>query len=314
MDAHILTQYGLDQDITMKEAIEAFVESLAFQKKSRETIRGYRLSLLDANRYFSERMNGPIRCRDITLHQHIQPYFTHLFQERKLQVASAKRYVSAMRSFFRFLEIQDVVGKDPTARLQLPRVRKAEREHLTQDEFYLFVSCIDIPIVRYIALVQALAGLRVSEAIQLTLDDVDFDGQCIRVRHGKGDKARTVPINEELMSALQDYLMHHRPATQSLLFFATKRTGTISIAYINLVLERATKQAGIDKHVTSHILRHSYASWLVKQNVNIVHIQKVLGHESVRTTSGYMHVYQDDLQEAIANVRFLPEKGAASDE
>ncbi|MEI4462096.1 tyrosine-type recombinase/integrase [Exiguobacterium indicum] len=314
MNAHILTQYGLDQNITMKEAIEAFVESLAFQKKSRETIRGYRLSLLDANRYFSERMNGPIRCQDITLHQHIQPYFTYLFQERKLQVASAKRYVSAMRSFFRFLEIQDVVGKDPTARLQLPRVRKTEREHLTQEEFYLLVSCIDIPIVRYVAYVQAFAGLRVSEAIQLTLDDVDLDGRCIRVQHGKGDKARTVPINEELVTELHDYLVHHRHATQSLLFFATKRTGTISIAYINLVLERAKNQAGIDKHVTSHTLRHSYASWLVKNNVNVVYIQKVLGHESVRTTSGYMHVYQEDLQETITKVRFSPEKGETSDE
>lgn len=314
MNAHILAHHGLDKDITMKEAIEAFVESLAFQKKSRETIRGYRLSLLDANRYFSEQMNGPIRCQDISLHQHIQPYFNHLFQERKLQVASAKRYVSAMRSFFRYLDIQEVVQKDPTARLQLPRVRKTEREHLTQEEFQSFVSCIDIPIVRYIALVQALAGLRVSEAIQLTVDDVDFEARCIRVQHGKGDKARTVPINEELVTELHDYLMHHRPFTPSLLFFATKRTGTISIAYINLVLERATKQAGIDKHVTSHILRHSYASWLVKHNVNIVHIQKMLGHESVRTTSGYMHVYQDDLKETIENVRFLSEKGATSDE
>lgn len=147
-------------------------------------------------------------------------------------------------------------------------------------------------------------GLRVNECIHLTLQDVDFEGNNIQVINGKGGKNRTVPMNQQLKQQLQTYLAEHRPQTDSLFFFTLKKSGTVSAQYVNRTLKGACEKAGIEKHVTSHILRHSFASYLVKKDTHVAVIQRLLGHASVKTTSVYLHVHQEDLQVAVNQIDF----------
>lgn len=147
--------------------------------------------------------------------------------------------------------------------------------------------------------------LRVSEATNLQLKDVDFVNRVIHVIEGKGGKNRDVPMNESLAKILQDYLETVRPEGNSLLFFATEKTGAISQQYINRKLKETCKKINLGKVVTSHILRHSFASQLVKTDTHVAHIQRLLGHADVRTTSVYMHAEYRDLADAVNSINFI---------
>ena len=136
------------------------------------------------------------------------------------------------------------------------------------------------------------------------MEDIDFNEKHIKIINGKGGKHRTIPLNPYLATQLNSYIELHRPITQSTYFFALKRTGSVSTQYVNRALLNAAKTAGIQKHITSHALRHSFATFLVKQNTNIVIIQKLLGHASLKTTSVYLHVQQAELKEAVGRIDF----------
>ena len=145
----------------------------------------------------------------------------------------------------------------------------------------------------------ANTGLRISECLSLTLDDVDLDKSMIRVIQGKGGKDRNVPINQTLLPLLKDYRNNWRDAYGSDLFFATKKSGSLSNSYINTVIRNTVKKLGWKKQVSCHTLRHSFASSLVKKKVGLVEIQKLLGHSSLKVTSVYTHVDMDQLNEAV---------------
>lgn len=140
--------------------------------------------------------------------------------------------------------------------------------------------------------------MRISECIHLELDHVDLQDDIIYVKCGKGKKDRNIPISKKLRIILDMYLMSFRIDTTSTKFFCTK-TGSISPSYVNRVLKISTKEAGINKHVTAHILRHSFASNLIKHGIDIVKIQRLLGHAHLRTTCIYIHTTIEDLRDSV---------------
>lgn len=161
------------------------------------------------------------------------------------------------------------------------------------------MGAIDHDLIQLVVLVLYLTGLRISECLSLTTDTVDLDQKVIHVVAGKGNKDRLIPISDKLLPLLQHYLEHERPDTDSNLFFCTKKTGKLSDVYVNRVLADAVKKLGWKKKVTAHILRHSFASQLVKKDVNLVQIQKLLGHSSLKVTSIYTHSNLEQLSVAV---------------
>ncbi|MEK4023665.1 tyrosine-type recombinase/integrase [Sporosarcina sp. FSL W7-1283] len=179
-----------------------------------------------------------------------------------------------------------------------------ERNYLTRQELNSLLAAIDHEILYPFIFTMIHTGMRVSECLNLKLADVNLNERIIFIRKGKGGKHKELPMSPQLVEQLTSYLTKVRPDTDSLLFFSLKRTGEVIIQYVNKILQVASQKAGINKHVTSHILRHSFASFLVKQETHIAVIQKLLGHASLKTTSVYVHVPHKEMREAVERFDF----------
>ena len=137
------------------------------------------------------------------------------------------------------------------------------------------------------------SGLRVSELVNLLINDIDFDERTIRIR-GKGDKDRIVLFDKDTKELIEQYLNIRDSDSEYL--FINKNGNKLSSRYIQLMIKKYAKEAGIEKKVTPHILRHSFATHLLKNGVDIRAIQQLLGHASLSTTQIYTSVDMDTLK------------------
>lgn len=179
------------------------------------------------------------------------------------------------------------------------KVKQAERNYISEDEFNLLIQGIDKPIVKVAVQTMFYTGLRISETVGLTIDNVNLKERKIYVIGGKGNKDRTIPINDKLYNILMDYVCNIRPIVESNRFFCTKKTGAVSPQYINALLQKACEILGWEKKISAHILRHSFASNLIRHNVPLPTVQKLLGHSDLRVTSRYIHQDIKQLEEAV---------------
>jgi len=178
------------------------------------------------------------------------------------------------------------------------RAEHTERINLTANEVQALIEATEDPLSKLVFQTLYYTGMRVSECSKLAATDVDAINWEILVRNGKGSKDRKIPINEKLRPLLMEYVKNSRLNLGTDNFFCTK-SGGISPSYINRMLKVSAKEAGINKHVTAHILRHSFASNLLKNGVDILKIQKLMGHSSIKTTSIYTHTNMVDLGQAV---------------
>lgn len=138
-------------------------------------------------------------------------------------------------------------------------------------------------------------GLRLGELLHLTVGDIDSARMVVLVRQGKGAKDRLVPLSPRLLGELRAYWQMHRP--RSWLFPGTKAGRPLHPAAVQRLFQRARRAAGIDKPATLHTLRHSFATHLLEAGVDVVTVQKLLGHTDLSTTSHYLHVSRRHLQQ-----------------
>ena len=143
-----------------------------------------------------------------------------------------------------------------------------------------------------ISIVPKTAGLRVSEAANLKTSDIDNNRMQIKVQEGKGNKDRYTLLSKTNLKILREYWKEYRP--KEYLFPGVDRNSPITTRTIQRVFQQAVERAGIRKDVSVHTLRHSFATHLLDSGVNVYHIQKLMGHSSVRTTTVYLHISQQD--------------------
>jgi site-specific recombinase XerD len=289
--------------LLLNQAIPVFEEWLSMRGMSSETMRGYLVDINQFNRWMTSKSNSPVLVKAITV-RHVEEFVSDLTNERGCKPRTVNRKINALSTFFQCMKKKRILSENPLEDFERVKVPDSERIYLSREEVEAIIQAIDHPVLHYFAMTMAYTGLRVNECINLTLHDVNLEDGYIQVINGKGGKNRTVPMSDRLKSQLQTYLKFHRPKTDSLFFFALKKTGTVSDQYVNRVLKEACKKAGITKHVTSHILRHSFASYLVKKDTHVAVIQRLLGHASVKTTSVYLHVHPNDLKEAVNQIDF----------
>jgi integrase/recombinase XerD len=167
-------------------------------------------------------------------------------------------------------------------------------ESLTRDEVLAILdACSDtFAGQRNRALIAVIwrAGLRLGEALALRPQDIDWDSMSIRVLHGKGDKARTVGIDQQALEAVSDWLTWRlaevtRPGAP---LFCTRKGGPVAQSYVRRTLPRLARDAGVEKRVHAHVFRHTFAVELTRANVPMPLIQRLLGHASLGTTSIYL--------------------------
>lgn len=275
----------------------SFLQSIQLKEFSAETLRAYKRDLKQFNTFLSTQYNTAIYIDEITVHD-IEQYLHYLAVDKALKARSRNRYLSTLSSMFNYALKKEWVEKNPAAFIDTARVTDQKKVSLSEEEVSQLVESIEKPLLRLAVLFMAKTGLRVNEVVMLKLSAVDLETNIVHVIEGKGGKYREVPIAESLRTELIDYLQETREA-DSEFFFATKKTGRLSAQYINRELKMAAEALGWDKKITNHTMRRSFATNLLKKGVNIVTIQHLLGHASLRTTSIYLNILDLDLRNAV---------------
>ncbi len=231
--------------------------------------------------------------------------FLHQFG---LESSSQARLMSGLRAFYKYLLVTDKINEDPTELLETPRLSRKLPAVLTYHEVQLLFQSIDLSepqATRNRAMLEVIyaCGLRVSELVDLRLTNLFLDIGFIKVI-GKGNKERIVPIGEEAQKHLSYYLQTERvhfktdKANENIVFL-NRRGKKLSRVMIFLIIKSLVEKAGIDKIVSPHTFRHSFATHLLEGGADLRAIQDMLGHESITTTEIYTHLDVEYLKETI---------------
>jgi len=233
----------------------------------------------------------------------LREYVYHL-KDVGLAAASIRRNISALRTYFKFLLGEGHVTHDPSERLESPKRWRTLPDVLSvaEVEKLLASPALDDPLVfRDRALLELAygAGLRVSEWISIGVRDVMFDEGLVRV-FGKGSKERLVPIGRRAIGALASYVRQLRPRLEQGegrgALFLNARGQPLTRMGAWKILRKYVERAGIDKHVSPHTLRHSFATHLLEGGADLRAVQEMLGHADISTTQIYTHVDREYLR------------------
>jgi integrase/recombinase XerC len=294
--------------VQLAPLIETFVRYLETGKNySFNTVKGYRADLYQFRAFLEERLasdEGGVRVESIDI-TGIREYLAFLFTRLKRKTIARK--LSALRSFFIFLERRGIVNVNPAAEISSPRLEKTIPVYLSVDEMFRLLEGADRrdPLgLRDLAILEILysTGLRVSELTSLNLIDVSFEERLVRVK-GKGGKERVVPIGRRAAAALERYLK----AAESLrkmktweekdggALFVNFRGGRLTSRSVRSIVKQYAERSGAPSDVSPHSMRHSFATHLVDGGADLRSVQELLGHSSLSTTQRYTHVSLDRL-------------------
>jgi integrase/recombinase XerD len=233
----------------------------------------------------------------------IRTYQLYLLDEKGLSPSSLNIVVCALRFFYHV-----TLGVDWNIQT-IPYMRKPKKLPvvLSRDEVARLLSVVRDLKHRTVLMTAYAAGLRVSEVTRLQIRDIDSQRMCIRVVQGKGHKDRYVMLSEKLLVLLRRYWRAYRP--RPWLFPDRCRRGPLPISTVQSVCKRARIDAGIEKPVTPHTLRHCFATHLLEAGTDLRTIQVLMGHRSLSTTAIYLRVAIPDIQNTRSPLDLLPDPG-----
>ena len=233
--------------------------------------------------------------------------FAATLYDKGLSPRSTSRILSGLKSFFRFLVLNNYREDDPTELLEAPSIGIKLPVVLSVEEIDAILGVIDLSTpegTRNYAIVETLysCGLRVSELTNLRFSDLYFDEGFIRVA-GKGDKQRLVPISDSAIRAIQNWNSHRhqysiKKGSEDIVFLSS-RGRAISRITVFYYIKLYAEEAGIKKKVSPHVFRHSFATHLLERGANIRVIQEMLGHEKISTTEIYTNIDRTFLRQEI---------------
>ena len=282
--------------IPFTEAQEKYRVNLVTKEKSEETIKGYMKDLRRLNRFLENLYNGPVYLEDLQMDD-IEDYMAFL-KDEGLKPRSRNRYLFSTRSFLNYSVKKKWIPFNVASEVDAVNVLDEKKVALTQEEVDQLVEAIEHKIIRFAILLLAYTGLRIKEALELKLEDIDLEKNQISA-NGKGRKQRWIPIAKAFLPILIDFINNEREAPDSPYLLATKKTGRLSALYVNTVLHKSVADLNWKKNVTCHALRRSFATNLLRKGVDIFTISKLLGHASVKTTMIYLQLNPSELQVAV---------------
>lgn len=262
--------------------LEKYSEYLHGLRLSRSTITTYRNFIVFLLLFWKER---PLNELNTT---QIQRFIEVVVKRRNYGISSHRQLVSALKHFGdRFTEspLEPVHLKRPRKSRNLPVVLSKE------EVIELLRATYNLKHRTMLALLYS-CGLRVSEVLHLKLEDIDLDRRQMRIHQSKGRKDRYIPLAESTLPLLTNYVISHKPKYY---LFEGQKSMIYSASSVRAFLERSRKRARIHKRITPHTLRHSYATHLIENGVNLRLVQELLGHSKPETTMIYTHVAKKDL-------------------
>jgi site-specific recombinase XerD len=279
----------------MTELRQQMIREMRVRNYSPKTIKLYVAQVAGFAKYFG-------RSPDQLGPEHIRGYQVYLVEEKQASWSHFNVAVCALRFFYKI-----TLGKDWVIQ-HLPYAKRPKKLPvvLSREEMERFLECLPHATHRLILMTAYSAGLRVSEVVTLKIDDIDSARMLIRVEAGKGGKDRYVPLSGVLLEILRAYWKVARPATW--LFPGRQPDHYISPRTVQRACHRAARKAGIRKRVTTHTLRHSFATHLLELGTDVCTIQKLLGHRNLKTTAIYTHVSAAQIQATPSPLDLLKDR------
>ena len=298
----------------IKEAIKLFEFHCIYEKNlSAKTIKAYKI---DLNQFLKYR-----NSEDISLEMfdklYLKDYIKYLF-EKELKAKSVKRKVGTLKTLFNFFEFEELIDISPFKKMKLS-IKLPNRLPITLDikelrKFFKYIydykqsfakqgTYTYKSIVRDIAVMELLfaTGMRVSELSNLLKRNINIKKGVINII-GKGDKERIIQICDiNVKNALSDYYsLFKNDILKNDYFFINKLNNTLSEQSVRFMIKKYSEKANLKKHITPHVFRHSFATALLEENIDIRYIQKILGHSSVVTTQIYTKVNSKQQKKILA--------------
>lgn len=284
----------------MDETIGQFLNFLAVEKNaSGNTLSAYRNDLGQLATFLKKRLGAGFAWTQVGSKE-VVAYVDDL-RERGYKDATVARKVAASKSFYGFLAAEGMIENDPTEQLKSPQVGKSLPRALSPEEVD---ELLEQPARRNSpeakrdkAMLELLyaTGLRVSELVALDLTDVALESDPVTVRcTGKGDHDRVRPLHQRAVDELRQYIFHVRPKLvrnrRETALFVNRRGERLTRQGFWLILKNYAREAGLDKTITPHTLRHTFATHMLSGGMPLRNVQEALGHASISTTQVYTHL------------------------
>lgn len=294
---------------TVNNYIAEYLEYCKYRKRlNAKTLKAYRIDLTQFELFCSDTI-------DYASKNTVDKFITDLHKQYKPK--TVKRKTASLKAFFHYMEYQEYLDENPFSKIDI-RFREAKLLPKTipfhsiqmflrtlyaqkdqAESEYQFRCCI-----RDIAVIELLfaTGMRISELCSLKPSDIDLESNNILI-YGKGAKERIIQLgNQEVISALVLYQETFREEIEICgYFFVNRLRHKLSDQSVRFMINRYTELAGITQHITPHMFRHSFATLLLEQDVDIRYIQKMLGHSSISTTEIYTHVSNTKQKDILVN-------------
>jgi integrase/recombinase XerD len=288
-----------DESSTPENILRVFLEFLTVEKGlSVNTIKSYSIDLQKLFLFFRKEKISWMRAGEEDLIR-----FIHHQSRASLAPRSLARLISSMKSFYRFLVLDGMISKNPASNLSTPRLWQDLPKFLTEEEVEKLIAQPEKKSshsLRDRAMLEFLyaTGLRVSELTDLKLKDLNLEQGFVFCR-GKGGKERIVPLGHSAQLVLRQYLQEDRlklDKKEDDSLFLTNRGGAFTRQGFWKMLKKYGKQAGLEKKISPHVLRHSFATHLLERGADLRSVQLMLGHSQITTTQIYTHVSRKQLQ------------------
>jgi len=294
-------------DARWQELMIGFISFLKIEKSLTEnSVNAYMTDLNKLVNFIHD--NYPdISPEDIQLN-HLQIFLSSVVEMESISTRTQARLTSSVRAFFKYLCYDDVIQEDPSEQLEFPKIIKKLPEVLSIAEIEKIIQVVDLSKMeghRNLAIIETLygSGLRVSELVNLKISDLFFEYGFIRV-FGKGNKERLVPINPRAIHHIKIYIEQVRnnleidKSNPDARFLSRNGKKLTRISIFGMIKDIA-KKALINKTVSPHTFRHSFATHLIEGGADLRAVQEMLGHESILTTEIYTHLDKQFLRETI---------------
>ncbi|MFZ4633482.1 MAG: site-specific tyrosine recombinase XerD [Saprospiraceae bacterium] len=290
--------------MTWTDAVDQFQSYLLLERSlSKHTLEAYLRDVQKLVQYL-DLTGQPVNPETVT--PEMLSRFLFWMNDLGLEQSSQARLVSGLRAFYKFLMVDDHLSEDPTSLLDAPRLYRKIPAVLSISEIQRMLAAIDLsePLgLRNRAILEVLyaCGLRVSELVTLRMSNLFLEAGFVKV-HGKNNKERLVPIGGEAIKHLRHYLTHARtepkPGAENTVFL-NRRGAPLTRVMVFYIIKDLAAAAGIQKTISPHTFRHSFATHLVEGGADLKAVQDMLGHESITTTEIYTHLDTEYLRETI---------------
>lgn len=289
----------------MEEYIEMFIEYIRnVRKYSDYTETNYLIDLEEFNNYLN---NNKLKFNNLNYNQVVK-YTKYLSEEKHLVSTSISRHLSAIKSFYNFLLEQEIVESNPFKILSNPKKQIKLPNYMKYSEIEEMINSIDDSIlgIRNKLILELLfaTGARVGEVVNIKLNDIDIINHEIKVR-GKGNKDRIVYFNDHTEESLNNYLNNSRE-----LLLNNKKSDYLLINHIGTrltdrgirdIIDKIILKTSINKKITPHMFRHTFATMLLNEGCELKSVQELLGHVNLSTTAIYTHVTNDHIKDIYLN-------------